>query len=84
VSINCNHLPCSIKALLEGLKGKTVTIITKSGDREVVEIEGVIGDILVSQVECGYKFTLIGCICSIIAKCDDLIDARFSSAPSKE
>jgi hypothetical protein len=79
VSINCQKLPNTIRCLLEGLAGKTVTIISKSGDKETVEIEGVIGDILVSGLDGCFKFTVISCICSVIASCDDLIDAAFAS-----
>jgi hypothetical protein len=79
VSINCTKLPNTIRDLLKGLTGKTVTIISKSGDKETVEIEGVIGDILVSGLDGCFKFTVISCICSVIAKCDDLIDAAFAA-----
>jgi hypothetical protein len=84
VSINCKKLPNTIRGLLEGLTGKTVTIISKSGDKETVEIEGVIGDILVSSLDGCFKFTVISCICSVIASCDDLIDAAFATDSSKK
>jgi hypothetical protein len=75
----CCNLAGSLKPLLEGLKGKQVIIISRSGEKETVEIEGVIGDILVSNVNGGFKFTLISCLCSVIASCDDLLDTVFSS-----
>jgi hypothetical protein len=69
----------SLRTLLEGLKGKTVIIISDSGDKETVEIEGIIGNLLVSNVKEGFKFTLISCLCSVIASCDDLLDTAFAS-----
>jgi hypothetical protein len=83
MNINCQKLPNTLRGLLDGLAGKTVTIISKSGDKETVEIEGVIGDILVSNLDGCFKFTVISCICSVIAKCDDLIDAAFAACGSK-
>jgi hypothetical protein len=45
----------------------------------MVEIEGVSGDILISNVNKGFKFTNISCLCSVIVSCDALVDTVFSS-----
>jgi hypothetical protein len=78
VSIDCQRLPCSIKALLKGLTGKTVTIITDAS-KETVNIKGVVGGILISSLDRCIQFTLIECICSVITSCDNLIDATFAT-----
>jgi hypothetical protein len=75
----CISNPNNLSKLLEGLKGERVIIISESGEKEMVEIEGVSGDILISNVNKGLKFTNISCLCSVIASCDALLDTVFSS-----
>jgi hypothetical protein len=75
----CCCISHNLSKLLEGLKGKRVIIISASGEQEMVEIEGVSGDILISNVNKGFKFTNISCLCSVIVSCDALVDTVFSS-----
>lgn len=75
----CCCISHKLSKLLEGLKGKRVIIISESGEQEMVEIEGVSGDILISNVNKGFKFTNTSCICSVIVSCDALVDTVFSS-----
>jgi hypothetical protein len=75
----CCCISNNLSKLLEGLKGKRVIIISETGEKETVEIEGVSGDILISSVNKGFKFTNISCLCSVIASCDALLDTVFSS-----
>jgi predicted CDP-diglyceride synthetase/phosphatidate cytidylyltransferase len=75
----CCCISNSLNKLLAGLEGKQAIIISAGGEKEMVEIEGVCGDILISSVKGGFKFTDISCLCSVIASCDTLLDTVFSS-----
>lgn len=79
----CTGAPASIKELLELLVEEDVTIILKSGETECVEVEAVVGNLLVASIEehrekhhCGdrLKFIDICCICAVIVECEDVLE----------
>ncbi|HCT64186.1 MAG TPA: hypothetical protein DIC60_02750 [Lachnospiraceae bacterium] len=75
----CTNTPGSIKELLELLIEEEVTIVLKSGETECVEIEAVVGNLLVATIEghkCGerFKFIDICCICAVIVECEDILE----------
>ena len=90
---HCKDFPDSIRDILKLLKGEHVKIILKCGECEFVTIKAVIGDLLVAIIKYdkpgddGYavdkckkekfKFVDIGCICAVIADCEDIVDDLF-------
>lgn len=77
----CTHTPGSIKELLELLIEEEVTIILESGETEEVEVEAVVGNLLVATIEdnCDhddecFKFIDIDCICAVIVECEDILE----------
>lgn len=72
----CKGAPATIKGLLELLIEDKVTIILKSGEQETVEVEAVVGNLLVASLNCGkVKFIDIDCICAIIVRCEEILEA---------
>lgn len=75
----CTNTPGSIKELLELLIEEEVTIVLESGETEEVEVEAVVGNLLVATIEgqCDdecFKFIDIDCICAVIVECEDILE----------
>lgn len=79
----CRVIPETIRELLRRLVEKCVTIIIDAEEGpETVEVEAVVGDLLVAETECHkLKFVDIRCICAVIVDREELIegllDTRF-------
>lgn len=79
---NCcdfNYNPCcSIKNILEMLRGQTCIIVLKSGRAECVKVLTVCDNILVCEIAgcgCPVKFVDIHCICEVITDCRKVLGA---------
>lgn len=71
------YIPDKICGILKKLEGERVIIILKSGDKELVKVVAVIGNLLVSTVDRRFKFVDCDCICAVIADCLDVISDKF-------
>jgi hypothetical protein len=78
--INFRKFPGTIRELLKLLCGEDVTIILDAEDEpEHVEIEAVIGNLLVAETNNDkFKFVDIDCICAVIVDREDLLEGIFS------
>lgn len=66
---NCEEFPDSIKKLLKLLKGEKVVIVLRSGQKQTVVVDAVVGDLLMVSVnKCIIKFIDIHCICEVLAE----------------
>lgn len=79
-NVRNNGVPSTIKELLKQLIEKEVTIILDAEDEpEKVEIEAVVGDLLVAETKCRkFKFVDIACICAVIVDREELLEGIFS------
>ncbi|HHV59960.1 MAG TPA: hypothetical protein GXX49_06680 [Clostridiaceae bacterium] len=69
-------IPGSIRELLKKLIERRVTIVLDANvEPECVEIENVVGNILVAEFGNKFKFVDIDCICEIIVDRDELLEA---------
>ncbi|SFG54530.1 hypothetical protein SAMN05660649_01931 [Desulfotomaculum arcticum] len=69
--------PDKICGILKDLAGEKVIIILESGDKELVKVVAVKGNILIATVDRKFKFVDCDCICAVIADCLDVISDRF-------
>jgi class 3 adenylate cyclase len=70
--------PGTIRDLLKLLCEKEVTIILDAEEEpEHVEIEAVIGDLLVAEFDDKFKFIDINCICAVIVDREDILESIF-------
>jgi hypothetical protein len=78
--INFRRIPSTIKELLKLLCGQDVTLILDAHDGpENVEIEAIIGDLLVAETTNNrFKFVDIDCICAVIVDREDLLEGIFN------
>ncbi|TYQ16210.1 UNVERIFIED_CONTAM: hypothetical protein Cloal_2732 [Acetivibrio alkalicellulosi] len=66
--------PENIRELLKLLKGERVVIVLRSGQKQALVVEAVIGDLLVASLDKGIlKFVDIDCICEVLAECGDVL-----------
>lgn len=72
-----SYLPQTICDVLKKLVGEKVILILESGDKELVKIVAVKGDVLVATTDRRFKFVNCDCICAVIADCLDVISERF-------
>lgn len=79
---NCcdyNYNPCcSLKNILEALRGQTCIIVLNSGRAECVRVLNVCDDILICEIRgcgCPVKFVKIACICEVITDCRKVLGA---------
>ena len=75
-------VPKNIRELLvlltESGEDVKVTIILDGEDEETVEIEAVVGNMLVSTINGGcFKFVDIDCICAVIVPCEAIVENIF-------
>ena len=86
-------IPCTMRELLKQLIERKVTLILDAETKpEHVEIEAVVGDLLVAEVidECekkdrDFKFVEIKCICAVIVDREELLESIFSKeCPEKK
>jgi hypothetical protein len=69
-------IPGSIKELLRRLINRKVVIVLDANvDPEFIEIENVVGNLLVAQFQGKFKFVDIDCICEVIISRDELLEA---------
>ena len=75
----CEIIPGTIRELLKRLVERWVTIILDAeGGPERVEIEAVVGDLLVAEtVNHKFKFVDIKCICAVIVDREELLESIF-------
>ncbi len=71
-------IPETICDILKKLEGERVIIILESGDKELVKVVAVVGNLLVSTIDRKFKFVDCDCICAVIADCLDVICDKFS------
>ncbi|MDQ2086850.1 hypothetical protein RBH29_10475 [Herbivorax sp. ANBcel31] len=68
------RFPSNIRDLLRFLKGEKVVIVLKSGQKQAVVVEAVIGNMVVASTCRGIvKFVDINCICEVLAECEDIL-----------
>lgn len=71
-----NSIPGDIKCLLTLLIERKVTLILKNDcEPQHVEIENVIGDLVVVNHDKQFRFISIACICEVIVCCSELLEA---------
>ncbi len=70
--------PDNIEELLRKLVCECVIITLKNGCKEKVRIECVSGGLLVAKEEGNLKFIDMGCICSVTASRETVLDAIIS------
>lgn len=69
-------IPGSIRELLKKLINKKVIIVLDANiGPELVEIENVIGNLLVAEFQNKFKFVDIRCICEVIVGREELLEA---------
>ncbi len=69
-------IPGSIRELLKKLIERKVTIVLDANvGPECIEIENVVGNILVAEFGDKFKFVDIDCICEVIVGRDELLEA---------
>jgi len=69
-------IPGSIKELLKRLiERKVVIVLDANVEPECVEIENVVGNLLVAEFQGKFKFVDIDCICEVIISRDELLEA---------
>jgi hypothetical protein len=69
-------IPGSIRELLKRLiNRKAVIVLDANIDPEFVEIENVVGNLLVAEFQGKFKFVDIDCICEVIISRDELLEA---------
>jgi hypothetical protein len=78
--LNPRNIPGTIRELLKLLCEKKVTIILDAEEEpEHVEIEAVIGDLLVAETNNrDFKFVDIKCICAVIVDREELLEGIFN------
>lgn len=80
------RIPSTIRELLKLLCEREVTIILDAEEEpEKVEIEAVVGDLLVAETEDHkFKFVDIRCICAVIVDREELLEAIFGPSCEEE
>lgn len=74
--MTCKGAPATIKGLLELLIEDEITIILESGEQETIEVEAVVGNLLVASLNhCKTKFIDIDCICAVKVECEEILEA---------
>ena len=77
-SDNRKGFPDNIKKLLKLLKGEKVVIVLRSGCKQTVCVEAVVGNLLVASVNRSViKFVDIDCICEVLAESGDVLSNVF-------
>ncbi|SFG07271.1 hypothetical protein SAMN05660649_00569 [Desulfotomaculum arcticum] len=73
------NFPENLCGILKDLVGEKVIIILESGDKELVKVVAVKGNILIAitMADRKFKFVDCDCICAVIADCLDVIADRF-------
>jgi len=71
------YIPNTICGILKKLEGERVIIILKSGDKELVKIVAVQGNILITTTDKKFIFVDCDCICAVLADCLDVISDKF-------
>ena len=81
-----NWLPVDIKDILKLLIEEKVVIVLRSGIREKVEVEAVIGDLLIAEEDGFIKFVDIDSIDEVIIKkeCLERCYQRYQKQPPKK
>ena len=77
MTITTPRIPETLCGILEKLKGEKVIVILESGDKELVKVVDVVGNVLITTIDKRFKFISCECICAVIADCLDVISARF-------
>lgn len=73
-----NEFPDNIKKLLKLLKGEKVVIVLRSGCKQAVCVEAVVGNLLMASVNRHViKFVDIDCICEVLAESGDVLSSIF-------
>ncbi|AUG56961.1 hypothetical protein [Acetivibrio saccincola] len=73
-----NEFPDNIKKLLKLLKGEKVIIVLRSGCKQTVCVEAVVGNLLMASVNRSViKFVDIDCICEVLAESGDVLSSIF-------
>ncbi|MDO6355091.1 MULTISPECIES: hypothetical protein [unclassified Caloramator] len=72
------HPWCSIKSILEALKGEKVLIVLKGCCEEWVKVLAVCDNVLIAEFPdkkcyCPIKFIDIDCICEVITDCQKVV-----------
>lgn len=66
----------SIKNLLrQFIERKVIIVLDAETGPELVEVENVVGDLLIAEFEGQFKFVDINCICEVIIGRDELLEA---------
>ena len=80
------RIPETIRELLKLLIERKVTIILDAEEEpEKVEIEAVVGDLLVAETEDHkFKFVDIKCICAVIVDREELLEGIFGTECEEE
>jgi len=72
------QVPENICDILRRLEGEKVVIILESGEKEVVRVVRVVGDVLVAKLlDRRFIFVDCDCICAVIADCLDVLSEKF-------
>ena len=71
----CNDIPDNLKQLLKSLVDEHVTIILANGDEEHVEVEAVVGNMVVTSFDGCIKFLAIDCICGVEVECAEALES---------
>jgi len=72
------QVPENICDILRRLEGEKVVIILESGEKEVVRVVRVVGDVLVAKLlDRRFIFVDCECICAVIADCLDVLSEKF-------
>jgi len=72
------QVPENICDILRSLEGEKVVIVFESGEKELVKVVRLVGDILVAKLlERKFIFVDCDCICAVIADCFDVLAEKF-------
>jgi len=72
------QVPENICDILRRLEGEKVVVVLESGEKEVVRVVRVVGDILVAKLlDRRFIFIDCDCICAVIADCLDVLSEKF-------
>jgi len=72
------QVPENICDILRRLEHQKVVIVLESGEKEVVKVVRVVGDVLVAKLlDRRFIFVDCECICAVIADCLDVLSEQF-------
>ena len=84
LSLKSNCLPGSIRALLKLLIEKEVVLVLKTDCKpQCVEIEAVVGNLVIVEDNNNFRFIDIDCICEVIVSCHELLEALLGDESDK-